>query len=97
MNSEIIDGKRTWVSTGETERILDTFDFLKGYTDEIDNLIVESMQEIGFQLCEFTIMLHYHVEINLDANDPFMYVVKKDRKWFARVEGGGVCVEEPIL
>ena len=108
MNSIIKNGHRTWVRTGEVERILDSFDLLVGYNDEIDSLIVESMKEIGWthnnmlenKFNENGIMvskiLHYRVVMNRD-NDPFLYVKKKGGKWFVSVESAGVCVEEQVL
>ena len=51
MNSYInANGKRSWKRTDEIDRILGSFSLLNGYTDEIDNLIVESMKEIGFSV-----------------------------------------------
>ena len=44
MNSFINEqGKRSWCRTNENDRILDSFSLLKGYTDEIDTLIVDSL------------------------------------------------------
>tara|TARA_B100001287_G_C22604332_1_gene491936 strand:- start:273 stop:674 length:402 start_codon:yes stop_codon:yes gene_type:complete len=109
MNSFINEqGKRSWCRTNENDRILDSFSLLKGYTDEIDTLIVDSLKEIGwthnnmleniFNENGVTVskILHYRVR-NRDDNDPFLYVKKKGDKWFASVESAVGCVEEQVL
>lgn len=80
------NGKRTWVRSEEVDRVLDSFDFLTGFTIEIDELIINALCEVGFVHVSTNYLRLYREEMDL-------VVSKFNDKWLVWVDG----VSEPIL
>lgn len=97
MNSFINEqGKRSWCRTDEIDRILSSFSLLEGYRDEIDTLIGESLEEVGFSY------LPSEERYYLRSQNTHVFVFKdSETKWIARVQGSRThpfsWAEEPVL
>ena len=101
MNSFINEqGKRSWCRTDEIDRILDSFNILNGYTDEIDTLIKDSLKEVGFNDVGNESFIKYDNTSN-DVYNTLVLVFKTQGKWVVRVRSRQVLKykdsEETIL
>jgi hypothetical protein len=79
-------GKRTWVRTEEVDRILGGFDLLLGYNKEVDDLMIESLKEVGFREQESP---YFDLCFTLKSNVVSINVEKWRGKWRVKVGGGG--------